>query len=101
MTGDFWVALSPPASQMLRKLIFGTQFVWFHQYKEERENFGAVISRRTDACVSVALQAEGENVSKLEKADILVRLAYVNSTLLLLRIFSLENFCTVENCRLA
>ena len=48
--------------------------------------------RRTNAYVSVALQAEGENVSKLEKADILVRLAYVYNTLLLLRIFSFKYF---------
>ena len=48
--------------------------------------------RRTNVYVSVALQAEGENVSKLEKADILVRLAYVYNTLLLLRIFSFKYF---------
>ena len=54
--------------------------------------FGATMRRRTNVYVSVALQAEGENVSKLEKADILVRLAYVyNTLLLLLRIFSLEH----------
>ena len=37
--------------------------------------------RKANVCVSVALQAEGENVSKLEKADILVRLAYVYNIL--------------------
>ena len=60
--------------------------------RKGRMPFGATMRRRTNAYVSVALQAEGENVSKLEKADILVRLAYVYNTLLLLRIFSFKYF---------